>query len=116
MEHLYWVWSGQGNLAAKNETLTWGDPFTRTLGATGSNQSQDIVMLARHWSFVSGSMVPSYASIVEFSYPSFLPYFWREQFRGRAVRASCDPLDPGRFLFGGKFLGETNLPSNSGFS
>jgi hypothetical protein len=34
-----WVWTGQGNLAA-SETLTWGDPFTRTLGATGSNQSQ----------------------------------------------------------------------------
>jgi hypothetical protein len=32
-------------------------------------------MLARHWSFVSGSMVPSYASIVEFSSLATYPFF-----------------------------------------
>jgi hypothetical protein len=32
-----------------------------------------------------------------------LPYLCGEQFWGRAVRASRDPLDPGRFLFGVKF-------------
>ena len=74
-EQVFWVRSGQENLAAKNETLTWGDPFTRTLGATGSNQSQGEPMLARHWSFVSGSMVPSYASIVEFSSLATYPFF-----------------------------------------
>jgi hypothetical protein len=62
-------------------------------------------MLAQIECLASGSMVPSGRSMVAFRSPTSCPYLGDEQFWGRAVRASCDPLDPGRFLFVGEFPG-----------
>jgi hypothetical protein len=61
-------------------------------------------------------MVLFHASKVEFRSRSQLPYLGDEQFWGRAVRASCGPLDPGRFLFVGKFRSGSHVPTNSRFS
>jgi hypothetical protein len=39
-------------------------------------------------------------TIVGFQFCVPSPHFGDEQFWGRVARASCDPLGPGRFLFG----------------
>ena len=53
---------------------------------------------ARH--LASGSFVPSICSTVGCRTKSQVPYRQKgEQFWGRAVQASRDSLDPGRFLF-----------------
>jgi hypothetical protein len=70
-------------------------------------------MLARSRFFASGPIVLSNHSLVQFRSPARLPYLGGEQFWGRAVRASCDPLDPGRFLFVSSSYGSRQLPTSS---
>ena|SRR5271165_347804 len=67
-------------------------------------------MLAQSCLVASGSIVLSNGSKVGFPKKITLRILSDEQFWGRAVRASCDPLDPGRFLFGDEFCGRRFAP------
>ena len=66
------------------------------------------------WGLASGPLVPINSSRVLFRSPGLLPYLFVEQFWGRAVRASRDSLNPGRFLFVVKFPGEPTFPRHYG--
>ncbi len=62
----------------------------------------------------SGPLVPSNRSKVVFRSPISCHIFWVEQFWGRAVRASRDSWNPGRFLFVVNFPGEPTLSRHYG--
>jgi len=87
----------QGKSRHEKEKLTSG---------AGSRTLCDCVVTSRKVghittdrSFSIGSLVPFRRSKVEFRFRASCHTFVGEQFWGRAVRASRDPMDPGRFLF-----------------
>ncbi len=64
------------------------------LGVTNRN----VTHVTTDAAFSNGSLVPFSRSRVEFRCQATCHIFRGEQFRGRAVRASRDSLDPGRPL------------------
>jgi hypothetical protein len=63
-------------------------------------------MLPLRRRFASGSSVPFNSPKSGVPLSIQFSYLGGEQFWGRAVRASRDSLDPGRFLFAAKFPSE----------